>query len=146
MVVKSGSKCQVPDPVRAAGCGQAPLPVAALRPPARLRLPLLRGLPRHQHLQLLPPRLHTPAHTHLPQVRKISANKGKKYLVYRPFWLAMDQYGYLDEADGCAAGQRSHRHQLELARAFLETHRGENLEQCRCQLHTISYLIFTSHI
>ena len=36
----------------------------------------------------------------------------------------MDQYGYLDEADGCAAGQRSHRHQLELARAFLETHRG----------------------
>lgn len=44
--------------------------------------------------------------------------------MYRPFWLAMDQYGYLDEADGCAAGQRSHRHQLELARAFLETHRG----------------------
>ena len=38
----------------------------------------------------------------------------------------MDQYGYLDEADGCAAGLRSHRHQLELARAFLETHRGEN--------------------
>ena len=45
-------------------------------------------------------------------------------MVYRPFWLAMDQYGYLDEVDGCAAGQRSHRHQLELARAFLETHRG----------------------